>query len=243
MTAPVLPGVRELLAHIDTQARAAVQTVASEELPLSGLSEWLVQVPASRSDDMLTLSSTAGAPEESPPAILPRSRSHEDPSVKRRSRKRVTWLELAEEAEASGASSSGFTYHQMVVNGRAGQGVLVNPARSMPPIRSKNARLKTPNNYHIPNDSDAPWCRWCGILDTPEWRMGPHGKRTLCNRCGLRWARESGAAAASGAADAAKRRGAARQGTASQIDGELQPQPAAVLFNLAPTLYRAPAAP
>ncbi|ANB13141.1 Gat2p [Sugiyamaella lignohabitans] len=28
-------------------------------------------------------------------------------------------------------------------------------------------------------------CHQCGITDTPEWRRGPDGARTLCNACGL----------------------------------------------------------
>jgi len=33
-------------------------------------------------------------------------------------------------------------------------------------------------------------CEFCGVTKTPEKREGPNGKRTLCNKCGLRWARE-----------------------------------------------------
>lgn len=33
-------------------------------------------------------------------------------------------------------------------------------------------------------------CDHCGATQTPEKRSGPKGKRTLCNRCGLKWARE-----------------------------------------------------
>ncbi|CDP16472.1 unnamed protein product [Coffea canephora] len=32
-------------------------------------------------------------------------------------------------------------------------------------------------------------CIACGSDDTPLWRKGPHGPRTLCNACGLRYAR------------------------------------------------------
>lgn len=31
-------------------------------------------------------------------------------------------------------------------------------------------------------------CDFCGTTSTPEVRTGPRGKKTLCNRCGLRWA-------------------------------------------------------
>ncbi|KAL9116129.1 MAG: hypothetical protein Q9227_000498 [Pyrenula ochraceoflavens] len=32
-------------------------------------------------------------------------------------------------------------------------------------------------------------CTDCGTLDSPEWRKGPNGPKTLCNACGLRWAK------------------------------------------------------
>jgi hypothetical protein len=32
-------------------------------------------------------------------------------------------------------------------------------------------------------------CRTCGRTDSPEWRKGPQGPKTLCNACGLRWAK------------------------------------------------------
>ncbi|KAI9255540.1 hypothetical protein BY458DRAFT_519919 [Sporodiniella umbellata] len=32
-------------------------------------------------------------------------------------------------------------------------------------------------------------CTDCGRTDAPEWRKGPKGPKTLCNACGLRWAK------------------------------------------------------
>ncbi|KAI8976754.1 hypothetical protein BDB01DRAFT_304860 [Pilobolus umbonatus] len=32
-------------------------------------------------------------------------------------------------------------------------------------------------------------CYSCNISETPEWRRGPHGARTLCNACGLHYAK------------------------------------------------------
>eukprot|EP01103_Thecamoeba_quadrilineata_P020245 TRINITY_DN858_c0_g1_i2.p1 TRINITY_DN858_c0_g1~~TRINITY_DN858_c0_g1_i2.p1 ORF type:complete len:288 (+),score=47.53 TRINITY_DN858_c0_g1_i2:68-931(+) len=29
-------------------------------------------------------------------------------------------------------------------------------------------------------------CRWCGTGESPEWRRGPDGPKTLCNACGLK---------------------------------------------------------
>jgi hypothetical protein len=34
-------------------------------------------------------------------------------------------------------------------------------------------------------------CHSCGTSDTPEWRKGPDGPKTLCNSCGLQWAKLS----------------------------------------------------
>ncbi|KAE8148311.1 hypothetical protein BDV25DRAFT_141933 [Aspergillus avenaceus] len=33
-------------------------------------------------------------------------------------------------------------------------------------------------------------CSDCGTSDSPEWRKGPEGPKTLCNACGLRWAKK-----------------------------------------------------
>ncbi|KAK9688088.1 white collar 2 type of transcription factor [Basidiobolus ranarum] len=34
-------------------------------------------------------------------------------------------------------------------------------------------------------------CTECGTTDSPEWRKGPLGVKTLCNACGLRWSKKS----------------------------------------------------
>ncbi|KAJ5109107.1 hypothetical protein N7456_005782 [Penicillium angulare] len=33
-------------------------------------------------------------------------------------------------------------------------------------------------------------CSDCGTGDSPEWRKGPNGPKTLCNACGLRWSKK-----------------------------------------------------
>jgi hypothetical protein len=30
-------------------------------------------------------------------------------------------------------------------------------------------------------------CKECGTIDSPEWRRGPHGVKTLCNACGCEY--------------------------------------------------------
>lgn len=34
-------------------------------------------------------------------------------------------------------------------------------------------------------------CAECHVVESPEWRKGPKGPKTLCNACGLRWAKKS----------------------------------------------------
>ena len=43
-------------------------------------------------------------------------------------------------------------------------------------------RRKTTSEPHV--------CTTCGRTDSPDWRKGPKGPKTLCNACGLRWAKK-----------------------------------------------------
>ncbi|KAK9382200.1 uncharacterized protein V2V93DRAFT_404213 [Kockiozyma suomiensis] len=45
---------------------------------------------------------------------------------------------------------------------------------------SKKKKVADENDYK---------CRQCGTSDSPEWRKGPAGPKTLCNACGLRWSK------------------------------------------------------
>jgi PAS domain S-box-containing protein len=49
-----------------------------------------------------------------------------------------------------------------------------------PRTGEKKKKLRTTEEY---------LCTDCGTLDSPEWRKGPKGPKTLCNACGLRWAK------------------------------------------------------
>jgi hypothetical protein len=40
------------------------------------------------------------------------------------------------------------------------------------------------------NRGENPRCDICNTSDTPEWRKGPNGPRTLCNACGLRYSKQ-----------------------------------------------------
>ncbi|RAR12266.1 blue light regulator 2 [Stemphylium lycopersici] len=51
----------------------------------------------------------------------------------------------------------------------------------------RNSADKTKKKLKI---ADEYVCTDCGTLDSPEWRKGPNGPKTLCNACGLRWAKK-----------------------------------------------------
>ncbi|ORX84982.1 hypothetical protein K493DRAFT_341856 [Basidiobolus meristosporus CBS 931.73] len=50
--------------------------------------------------------------------------------------------------------------------------------------------IKKKRKHKLEDDIDRV-CTECGKTDSPEWRKGPHGPKTLCNACGLRWAKKS----------------------------------------------------
>ncbi|KAK0628367.1 hypothetical protein B0T17DRAFT_151428 [Bombardia bombarda] len=51
--------------------------------------------------------------------------------------------------------------------------------------RSKRKRVKVFNN------NNALRCKTCGTLESPRWRDGPEGPLTLCNVCGLLFAKKT----------------------------------------------------
>lgn len=66
--------------------------------------------------------------------------------------------------------------------------VLLFPLRFlMTKKQSEQTRIHTNKRHHPP-----------GTLDSPEWRKGPSGPKTLCNACGLRWAKKEKKKNASG---------------------------------------------
>ncbi|GAB1519665.1 white collar 2 type of transcription factor [Rhizoctonia solani] len=48
---------------------------------------------------------------------------------------------------------------------------------------------KKPKKAHAAQEQYV--CVTCGRTDSPEWRKGPLGAKTLCNACGLRWAKRN----------------------------------------------------
>ncbi|KAK4177858.1 hypothetical protein QBC36DRAFT_345097 [Triangularia setosa] len=52
------------------------------------------------------------------------------------------------------------------------------PAYSLNEVKKRRGRAAPPGRCHS-----------CNRIDTPEWRRGPDGARTLCNACGLHYAK------------------------------------------------------
>lgn len=79
------------------------------------------------------------------------------------------------------------------------------PDETVPEVQSSARRISTANANGIddaqarqqaavvrkPTSSVAPGhsCQECGTTQSPEWRKGPNGSKTLCNACGLRYAK------------------------------------------------------
>ncbi|CAJ2499908.1 Uu.00g027610.m01.CDS01 [Anthostomella pinea] len=78
-----------------------------------------------------------------------------------------------------------------LIKGDAGIAI---PVDRDPRTGEKKKKLKVAEEYV---------CTDCGTLDSPEWRKGPSGPKTLCNACGLRWAKKEKKRNASGGANAA----------------------------------------
>ncbi|KAJ7749574.1 white collar 2 type of transcription factor [Mycena maculata] len=58
------------------------------------------------------------------------------------------------------------------------------PDEDEDPVKKKKGQKKaTPAEQYV--------CVTCGRTDSPEWRKGPSGPKTLCNACGLRWAKQT----------------------------------------------------
>ena len=94
------------------------------------------------------------------------------------------------EGERSKGISTGAMSPMLV---RGDQGI------EIPPSSLRNGNPERHSGSPLPGDNekkkklkvtDEYVCTDCGTLDSPEWRRGPNGPKTLCNACGLRWAKQ-----------------------------------------------------
>ena len=94
----------------------------------------------------------------------------------------LTGLRYREGERAHGISTGGMS--PALIRGDAGIDI---PADKTDPrygssyLDKKAKKIKSAEEYV---------CTDCGTLDSPEWRRGPSGPKTLCNACGLRWAKK-----------------------------------------------------
>ncbi|KAI8063298.1 hypothetical protein BC940DRAFT_307591 [Gongronella butleri] len=77
----------------------------------------------------------------------------------------------------------------------------INPNSTMTPSDSSSTQMPLSMPLSIPPPMSLPMeahhyfqmrqkqCTRCGAVDSPEWRRGPSGHKTLCNACGLRYFR------------------------------------------------------
>ncbi|KAH3761842.1 hypothetical protein Pelo_6328 [Pelomyxa schiedti] len=67
-------------------------------------------------------------------------------------------------------------------------------ANTLPPqshfdkVRNPHKPIHRRRPAHM--DKTKLFCHLCGRKNTPEWRKGPDGPATLCNACGLQWAKK-----------------------------------------------------
>lgn len=84
------------------------------------------------------------------------------------------------DGERSHGISTGDT-SPALIRGDAGIAILLDRDRERENSKKDKKKQKVADEYV---------CSDCGTLDSPEWRKGPKGPKTLCNACGLRWAKK-----------------------------------------------------
>ncbi|KIW81445.1 hypothetical protein Z517_04470 [Fonsecaea pedrosoi CBS 271.37] len=92
----------------------------------------------------------------------------------------LTGLRYREGERSHGISTGGTS--PALIRGDAGIHIPIDKADSRYSYTDKkHKKVKSAEEYV---------CTDCGTLDSPEWRKGPNGPKTLCNACGLRWAKK-----------------------------------------------------
>ncbi|KAF2100259.1 hypothetical protein NA57DRAFT_64892 [Rhizodiscina lignyota] len=92
----------------------------------------------------------------------------------------LTGLRYRDGERSKGISTGDTSPH--LIRGDVGIAILADRDRSGKESKTNSSKkLKVADEYV---------CTDCGTLDSPEWRKGPNGPKTLCNACGLRWAKK-----------------------------------------------------
>jgi PAS domain S-box-containing protein len=104
---------------------------------------------------------------------------------------------LYREGERSHGISTGGTSPALI---RGDAGIDIPADKSDPRYNGGGFLDKRPKKV---KSADEYVCTDCGTLDSPEWRKGPNGPKTLCNACGLRWAKKEKKVKGPGSAEVA----------------------------------------
>ncbi|CAO3696702.1 unnamed protein product [Umbelopsis ramanniana] len=91
------------------------------------------------------------------------------------SRPRYEWLDDSDRGSSKRSPDMDYDYDANR-NDRHSQ-----DSKSSLPVKQYRRRAK--------RATGSPRCHSCNTTDTPEWRRGPDGARTLCNACGLHYAK------------------------------------------------------
>lgn len=80
-----------------------------------------------------------------------------------------------------------YTYHPPAYYPYYYQATVASSAVRPPQPSQQHTPPHQPQQYATPEVINKPTnkCHRCGTTETPEWRRGPNGVRTLCNACGL----------------------------------------------------------
>ncbi|TFK76368.1 hypothetical protein BDN72DRAFT_755972 [Pluteus cervinus] len=113
-----------------------------------------------------------GAPEHPQPGLKLTAPSHYPPHI---------MPEGAPKLRKSSYESSIYTHSSL-------QSPATSAARPDDNGVEDGSRKKKPKRGH---NGEQYVCITCGRTDSPEWRRGPLGPKTLCNACGLRWAKQT----------------------------------------------------
>ncbi|KAI9173196.1 hypothetical protein H9P43_007327 [Blastocladiella emersonii ATCC 22665] len=62
------------------------------------------------------------------------------------------------------------------------------PKPLLPSAASTTLPAPRPTFFERLSGMNVPWCRFCGVTQSPNWRYGPWGKKSLCNKHGCAWA-------------------------------------------------------
>ncbi|KAK2739933.1 blue light receptor [Onygenales sp. PD_40] len=76
-----------------------------------------------------------------------------------------------------------------ISTGRPG-GTLVQSDTPTSVLGGRDNRRRSNDRKRRIKPTETHFCTDCGTFSSPEWRKGPGGKKTLCNACGLRWAKQ-----------------------------------------------------